>query len=103
MTAFRLLGGTNAAELRRALWERFRVKAVVIERPEQLIIRVSTHFYNTEIEVDRRRRRWGNCCRADVPAGGIKTLPRVGAVPTAAPLSPRCLYVNRLFTIRKPV
>ena len=53
MTAFRLLGGTNAAELRRALWERFRVKAVVIERPEQLIIRVSTHFYNTETEVDR--------------------------------------------------
>ena len=53
MTALRLPGRTNAAKLRRALWERFRVDVVVIERPDQLIIRVSTHFYNTETEVDR--------------------------------------------------
>lgn len=53
MTAFRLPDGTNAAELRRGLWERFRVDASLIERPDGLMIRVSTHFYNTEAEVER--------------------------------------------------
>jgi isopenicillin-N epimerase len=53
MTAFRLPDRTNATELRRGLWERFRVEASVIERPDQLLIRVSTHFYNTEAEVER--------------------------------------------------
>jgi isopenicillin-N epimerase len=53
MTAFRLPDQTNATELRRGLWERFRVEASVIERLDQLLIRVSTHFYNTEAEVER--------------------------------------------------
>jgi isopenicillin-N epimerase len=53
MTAFRLPDETNAAGLRRGLWERFRVEASVIERRDHLMIRASTHFYNTETEVER--------------------------------------------------
>lgn len=53
LTAFRLPEGTDPAALRRGLWERHRIEAPVIERPEGLLIRVSTHFYNTEEEVDR--------------------------------------------------
>jgi isopenicillin-N epimerase len=53
MTAFRLPPNTDAAALRRGLWERHRIEAPIIERPEGLLIRVSTHFYNTEGEVDR--------------------------------------------------
>jgi isopenicillin-N epimerase len=53
MTAFRLPPGTDAATLRRRLWEEFRIEAPVIERPDGLLLRVSTHFYNCEEEVDR--------------------------------------------------
>jgi isopenicillin-N epimerase len=53
MTAFRLPPGSDAMELRRRLWECHRIEAPIIERPEGLLIRVSTHFYNTEEEVDR--------------------------------------------------
>jgi isopenicillin-N epimerase len=53
MTAFRLPAECDAAALRRGLWEKWRIEAPVIERPEGLLIRASTHFYNTEEEVDR--------------------------------------------------
>jgi isopenicillin-N epimerase len=52
MTAFRLPAGTEAAALRRGLWE-CRIEAPIIERPDGLLIRVSTHFYNTRDEIDR--------------------------------------------------
>jgi isopenicillin-N epimerase len=52
MTAFRLPQRTDAVALRRHLWEH-RIEAPIIERPDGLLIRVSTHFYNTEAEVDR--------------------------------------------------
>jgi len=52
-TAFRLPEGTSAAELRRGLWEQFRVEVSVIQRPDRLTIRVSPHFYNTENELRR--------------------------------------------------
>ena len=52
LTAFRLPGGVEAATLRRRLWQDFRTEAPVIERPDGLLIRVSTHFYNTEAEID---------------------------------------------------
>jgi isopenicillin-N epimerase len=53
MTAFRLPPGTDAQRLRRGLWEGHRVEAPVIERPDGLLIRVSTHFYNTREEIER--------------------------------------------------
>jgi isopenicillin-N epimerase len=53
MTAFRLPSGAQAPELRQALWERYRIEAPIIERPEGLLIRISTHFYNLEDEIDR--------------------------------------------------
>jgi isopenicillin-N epimerase len=52
MTAFRLSPGVSATDLRQRLW-RHRIEAPVIERPEGLLIRVSTHFYNTVEEVER--------------------------------------------------
>lgn len=52
MTAFRLPAGLDASALRQHLWTR-RIEAPVIERPEGLLIRASTHFYNTEREIDR--------------------------------------------------
>jgi isopenicillin-N epimerase len=53
MTAFRLPAGTDPVGLRRHLWEEHRVEAPIIDRPDRLLIRVSTHFYNTEAEIDR--------------------------------------------------
>jgi isopenicillin-N epimerase len=53
MTAFRLAGTIDAPALRRGLWEGERIEAPVVERPEGLLLRVSTHFYNTEAEIDR--------------------------------------------------
>lgn len=53
MTAFRLPANANAAVWRTDLWERYRIEAPIVERPEGLLIRVSTHFYNTEVEIDR--------------------------------------------------
>jgi len=53
MTAFRLPPKFVPAALRKALWERHRIEAPIIERPEGNLIRVSTHFYNTEVEVGR--------------------------------------------------
>ena len=53
MTAFWLPQGTDAVQLRRDLWEEHHIEIPIIERPEGLLIRVSTHFYNTEEEIDR--------------------------------------------------
>lgn len=52
MVAFRLPEGTKAAEVRRGLWERFRIETAVAERPDRSLIRVSAHFYTTEAEID---------------------------------------------------
>jgi isopenicillin-N epimerase len=53
MTAFRLPAGTDPVELRRRLWEQYRIEAPVIDRPDSTLLRISTHFYNTETEIDR--------------------------------------------------
>jgi isopenicillin-N epimerase len=53
LTAFRLPAGTDAVALRQGLWERHRIEAPVVERPDGLLLRVSTHFYNTPEEIDQ--------------------------------------------------
>ncbi len=52
MVAFQLPPGVDAPTLRRRLWEEYRIEAPIVERPDRLLIRTSTHFYNTESEVD---------------------------------------------------
>ncbi|MSQ95918.1 MAG: aminotransferase class V-fold PLP-dependent enzyme [Gemmataceae bacterium] len=53
LTAFRLPPSVDAPSWRKALWERYRIEAPIVERPEGLLLRVSTHFYNTAEEIDR--------------------------------------------------
>src|SRR5262249_54013989 len=52
MTAFRL-PAHDPQEVRKALWDRYRIEAPIMDRPEGNLIRVSTHFYNTHEEIDR--------------------------------------------------
>ena len=52
LTAYRLPAHVKAPLWRTFLWERFRIEAPIVERPEGLLLRVSTHFYNTEEEID---------------------------------------------------
>lgn len=54
LTAFELpvCGPAKAAALRQAIWKH-RIEVPIIERPGRLLIRVSTHFYNTHDEIDR--------------------------------------------------
>jgi isopenicillin-N epimerase len=53
LTAYRLPTQVQAPAWRSTLWERFRIEAPIVERPEGLLIRVSTHFYNTEEEIEK--------------------------------------------------
>ncbi|MCI0462564.1 MAG: aminotransferase class V-fold PLP-dependent enzyme [Gemmataceae bacterium] len=53
LTAFRLPAYTDPPRLRQGLWEEHRIEVPIVERPEGPLIRVSTHFYNTEQEIDR--------------------------------------------------
>jgi isopenicillin-N epimerase len=52
MTAFELPPGIDLVKLRAGLWKQ-RIELPVVERPDRLLIRTSTHFYNTEAEIDR--------------------------------------------------
>ncbi len=51
LMAFQLPPGHDPVDLRNRLWER-RIEIPVIERPDRLLVRTSTHFYNTEEEID---------------------------------------------------
>jgi isopenicillin-N epimerase len=55
MTAFDLPMGTDPAWLRRQLWERYRIEIAAMEGNDGPMLRVSTHFFNTEIEAERLR------------------------------------------------
>jgi isopenicillin-N epimerase len=54
MTAFELpvRGPARAAALRQAIWKH-RIEVPIVERPDRVLLRVSTHFYNTREEIDR--------------------------------------------------
>jgi isopenicillin-N epimerase len=53
LTAFQLpfAGPAKAAALRKEIWKH-RIEIPVVERPDRLLVRVSTHFYNTQDEID---------------------------------------------------
>jgi isopenicillin-N epimerase len=53
MVAFALPAGVDPARLGAALWLKHRIDAEVIERPGCALLRVSTHFFNNEHEIDR--------------------------------------------------
>jgi isopenicillin-N epimerase len=53
LTAFRLPEGVDPVRLRQLIWEEGRIEVPIVERPDHLLIRVSTHFYNTEAEIER--------------------------------------------------
>jgi isopenicillin-N epimerase len=64
MTAFELpvTGSAKAAALRQAIWKR-RIEVPIVERPERLLLRISTHFYNTTQEIDRLTDVFPGCLR----------------------------------------
>jgi isopenicillin-N epimerase len=51
LMAYELAPGFDPVRLRKAIWDA-RFEMPVVERPDRLLIRTSTHFYNTEAEVD---------------------------------------------------
>lgn len=53
LTAYRLPTTVNGPHWRSILWERYRIEVPIVERPEGLLIRLSTHFYNTEAEIEK--------------------------------------------------
>ncbi len=52
LSTFRLPEG-NFAALRLGLWEEYRIELPIIEHAEGTFLRISTHFYNGEEELDR--------------------------------------------------
>jgi isopenicillin-N epimerase len=53
LTALRLPAGVDAPHWRRVLWEDYRIEVPIVVRSDGLLVRVSTHFYNTTAEIDR--------------------------------------------------
>ena len=53
MTAFALPSVIDRFSLQRQLWYQFRVEVGVLEQGTQSMLRVSTHFFNTEAEIDQ--------------------------------------------------
>jgi isopenicillin-N epimerase len=53
LLSFRLPARVDAPRWRTALWEKYRIEVPIVERPHGLLLRTSTHFYNTPEEIDR--------------------------------------------------
>ena len=53
MTTFVLPDGTDSTRLQRQLWDQFRVEVGMVEQGAQAMLRVSTHFFNTEADIDQ--------------------------------------------------
>jgi isopenicillin-N epimerase len=51
LTAYELPENIDPIKLRAAIWEH-RIEIPIVERPDRLLIRFSTHFYNLPEEVD---------------------------------------------------
>jgi isopenicillin-N epimerase len=53
MTAFQLPPRLDAQRLRELAWKEGKIEMQIVERPDELLLRVSTPFYVTEDEIDR--------------------------------------------------
>lgn len=69
MTAFALPAGTDAAALASGLWQRFRVDAAVVDQQPGPLLRISTHFFNTEDEIERLAEALGQLLSPSSSAG----------------------------------
>jgi isopenicillin-N epimerase len=56
MVAYELPAGIDSIKVRKGLWE-MRTEINVIDRPERVLFRTSTHFYNTPEELERLAER----------------------------------------------
>lgn len=64
LTAFLLPDSVNPEQLRGVLWERHRIEINVVSHPNGNLLRVSTHFYNLDEEVERLARALPECLMA---------------------------------------
>lgn len=64
MTAFHLPQGVDAEHWRRELWERHHIEVPLVDRPDGLLLRVSTHFYNTVEEIEKLAAAVGSLLRS---------------------------------------
>ncbi|MFT7837821.1 aminotransferase class V-fold PLP-dependent enzyme [Saccharothrix sp. BKS2] len=78
MTAFHLPEGVDATALRHALWHRRRIEVATTEWAGRPLLRVSTHLYNTEAEVERLAEALEELVgtRRDPARPGLKSLSR---------------------------
>lgn len=53
MTAYALPAGTDPGALQARLWQRFRVEVGMTQAGTTAMLRVSTHFFNTEADIDQ--------------------------------------------------
>jgi isopenicillin-N epimerase len=61
LTAFLLPDSVDAEELRRLLWEQHRIEINVVPHPNGNLLRVSTHYFNLDEEVERLGRALPEC------------------------------------------
>lgn len=64
MTAFRIPAAARLPwfEIRQRFWDR-GIEVPIVERPDHLLLRVSTHFYNTRDEIDHLHAALAECLK----------------------------------------
>lgn len=52
MTSYVFSSRTVPSDLQARLWEKFRIEVGILQQAERTAVRVSTHFFNTEADID---------------------------------------------------